>query len=137
MAVPFLPDEIIAKVLPYLDPNDVLKGISPACRRFHSLATDPLLWKSICRSYFSAFSSEHDFDSLLRSSARDVDWLALFRLRQRRNARAVRLLDDMTRSPHLQLSKLEELCSFDYDVKEVLIQQSRSSPYHEDGLSRV
>ncbi|KAH8174852.1 transglutaminase-like superfamily protein [Sarocladium implicatum] len=137
MVVPFLPDEIITKILPHLDPDDVLRSISLTCRRFHSLATDPLLWRSTCLSYFRAFSFEHDFDSLLLGPAQDVDWLELFRLRQRRNARAVHLLDDMTKSPRLQLSKLEELCSFDYDVKEVLIQQSQSNPYQDDGLSRA
>lgn len=135
MSVPFLPDEIIAKILPLVHPDDILNSVRPASHRFHDLATDPLLWRHICVSHFRAFSPEHDFEALLNRPPRDVDWVALYRLRKWRNTRARHLLEEMAGYSMLQLDKLKALCGFDYDVKEFLIEQCQASPYHRDGLS--
>jgi|SRR5688572_2675813 F-box protein 21 len=137
MGIPFLPDEIFAKILPHLHPDDILKSVSPACQRLHFLATDPLLWRGICVTHFRAFSAEHRFGELLDGPPREVDWLALYRLRKRRNAHALQLLEDMTKSSVLQLDKMDILCAFDYDVKELLIDHAQSDPYQEDGFSRA
>jgi F-box protein 21 len=137
MVAPFIPDEVFAKILPHLHPDDILKSIAPACRRLYLLANDPLLWKWICEHHFKAFSSEHKFGDLLKRPALEVDWLALYRLRKQRDSHALQLLDDMTKSPMLQLDKLDALCEFDYDVKELLIEQTQLDPYQGNGFSRA
>ena len=47
MDIPYLPDEILLKIMEYLSNKDVLKNLAQVSRKFHGLSRDPHLIKKI------------------------------------------------------------------------------------------
>lgn len=136
LSLQLLPDEIITRILHSVEPDDILDNVEQSCGRFKRLSLDPLLWKHHCLSSFKYFSQEHRIQQSVQRPVMGVDWRGLYKLRRKRNALALRLLDKLANSYETDYTELNRIIAFDYDVKDLLIQQSQVPHKAGDGLSR-
>jgi F-box protein 21 len=136
MSIGQIPDEVIQHLLYYVSPTDNLASVQSLSYRFNQLANEQLLWRHHCRASFRYWNPEHDFAGKLSLTASEVDWKSLFILRQTRNARAARLLDEVRSTKLRRVRNMEQLCLLGYDIKDFLLQQLDDSEFAEDLLSR-
>jgi F-box protein 21 len=136
MSIHQVPDEVIQHLLYFISPTDNLASIQPLCYRLNRLANEHLLWRHHCRASFRYWQPEHDFHRKLSLRASEVDWKSLFILRQRCNAKASRLLEDILATKLGRVRKMEQLCMLGYDVKDFLLDQRQTPDAAQDVLSR-
>ncbi|KAL5012058.1 hypothetical protein ScPMuIL_010609 [Solemya velum] len=52
-----IPTEIILKILSFCSPQELCQNVSPVCKKWHSYAHEPSLWKCLCFDYNPNISS--------------------------------------------------------------------------------
>ncbi|KAG7101853.1 hypothetical protein HYQ44_018692 [Verticillium longisporum] len=88
-----IPDEIIHHILSFVSPENNLLRVQLLSRRLNTIANEPLLWRQHCRTAFTYWGPDHDFQAKLDGKVSDVDWKALFLVRKATNARISNLFD--------------------------------------------
>ncbi|CRK46701.1 hypothetical protein BN1723_007210 [Verticillium longisporum] len=73
-----IPDEIIHHILSFVSPENNLLRVQLLSRRLNTIANEPLLWRQHCRTAFTYWGPDHDFQAKLDGKVSDVDWKALF-----------------------------------------------------------
>jgi F-box protein 21 len=130
------PDEIIRQILEFLSPQQAYHDALLVSKRFHRLATEPLLWRHYCQISFDYWHWEHGFGDKLATRASKTQWRALWRRRQYRNDLCARLLNEIIATKVGRVAKLAKMSRMGYDVKDFLLEQIRTPDNAEDVLAR-
>jgi hypothetical protein len=58
-----LPDEVVATILVFLSPFEILNSICTINSNFHSISQETLIWKEFCETYWNYKTNETPLDS--------------------------------------------------------------------------
>ncbi|KAF4512122.1 hypothetical protein G6O67_001302 [Ophiocordyceps sinensis] len=136
MSLDKIPDEIIQHLLHYVSPRDNLRSLQILSRQFHRLANQPLLWRYYCRSSFTHWHQNHEFQNKLRRKASEVGWKQLFVLRAQQNRLVADLLDGIITTQVGRVKRFETIARLGYDAKDFLLAQCRTDESAHDFLAR-
>lgn len=131
-----LPDDILVRIIHFVPPQDNLNTLQPLSHRICTLATDQLLWRRHCLDTFEYWHPRHNLAEKLQLTASEVDWKALFILRQSQNGIISKLLHYAIQTRQSRITRITSICRFGYDAKDFLLSQVRLDDSVEDILVR-
>ncbi|KAG7134557.1 hypothetical protein HYQ45_007528 [Verticillium longisporum] len=131
-----IPDEIIHHILSFVSPENNLLRVQLLSRRLNTIANEPLLWRQHCRTAFTYWGPDHDFQAKLDGKVSDVDWKALFLVRKATNARISNLFDGILATKLGRVRRFEQICLLGYDAKDFLLEQCHTIDTADDVLAR-
>ncbi|KAG9249169.1 Hemimethylated DNA-binding protein YccV like-domain-containing protein [Calycina marina] len=131
-----LPDEVLQHVLFYIPAQDIIENVQLACKRFHRLGSEPLLWRQYCKDSYQYWDSKHRIQQKFMGKVGDVDWKRLYLHRSNVSCKTSELLDDILNGQTNRIRKFDQIEEFGYDAKDTLLRHCKTSADAEDALSR-
>lgn len=131
-----VPDEIIRQILQYIPPEAAFENVQLVSKRLTRLVNEPLLWRHYCQVSFRYWNAEHHLSEKLGARASKTAWRELWRRRKYRNNLVARLLNEIIATKVGRLERVGRICQYGYDVKDFLLEQSRTDDSVEDALAR-
>lgn len=131
MSYPWLPHELVSRVLTHLTPSYhsqesvlALVRFSETHSIFRKLAIDPLLWEQHYRATYGSWRKEEE---MLRRLQTNNDWYQLFVARQKLDGQGLRLLDEIVQNAggarDRQAKALLLVRELSFDVWDVLVRE--------------
>ena len=132
-----IPDELVEKIAFYLSPESTV-AYGKTCRRINRVSNAPRLWRQHCMENWYYWDPKHNVAEKLQLPATQTEWRQLYKERRQTEIRVLEVFEAMIRTGHHRISRMEEICGFGYDVKEVLVRLRHSiSDEADDALSRA
>jgi F-box protein 21 len=131
-----LSEELQQHVLWYVSPADLLSSVQRVSKHLRRLASEPLLWRHLCREHFKYWDSKHRIRQKLSGNVGDVDWKALYVHRKRIESETANILDSIIGGQVNRIHKFKMIADFGYDAKDELLKHCRTSETTEDVLAR-
>lgn len=129
-----LPDEILRSICFFIDWRDAL-SLRVTNRRFQDVTDDHLLWRHYCQINFKYWAKSHQiYTKVLDPSF--VQWKPLFRKRHVANTKTRAALANIIATQKARTPKIESIVGFDYDAKDVLLQNHATNINLDDHLAR-
>lgn len=132
-----LPDELLRTVFEHVTALDLAR-LQQACRRFHTLGADALLWQDNCLHSFRWWDKHHELDlkRLEPSLWTYSTWKELFSNRWISNRNAQRALSDLMNEETNRLDRIKEIVDLGYDAKDVLLERWETAEQSEMFLAQ-
>ncbi|WEW60367.1 hypothetical protein PRK78_005852 [Emydomyces testavorans] len=130
-----LPDEIILSILTCGTPTSAV-ALAQASRKFHIIATTPLLWRLYCRNYFNYWDERHCIREKFVLPVSRVNWKEIYKTRHLIDVNVTENLESILASQTGRIEKFHKILNFGYDAKDTLLRHAAVGSEHEDYLAR-
>lgn len=130
-----LPDETIQTVFLHLSLQDLV-ACQSSCKSLALLSRNVLLWKQQCQTEYRFWHPRHNFGSLLRKPAVDVDWEQLLRTRKNSDLLVRKTLEGVLATSHRRLENIRTVVDLGDDAREALLKELTLAEDAEDVLAR-
>lgn len=129
-----LPDEILRSICFFIDWRDAL-SLQVTNRRFEDVTDDHLLWRNYCQISFKYWAQSHQISTKVLDPS-FVQWKPLFRKHYVANTKTRAALENIIATQKARTPKIESIVAFDYDAKDVLLQNYATVTNLDDHLAR-
>ncbi|KAK5561033.1 hypothetical protein LTR46_001343 [Exophiala xenobiotica] len=129
-----LPDEVIQAILSYSPPTTAI-SLQQTCRRFSSVANEPLLWRQYCQTY-RWWDKRHNIKSKFRDASSFADWKSLYANRHTSSHATRNAIDRIVAEELGRLDWINIILEAGYDAKETLLDMFRNAASSQNYLAQ-
>jgi F-box protein 21 len=129
-----LPDEVIQTILSYSPPTTAI-SLQQTCRRFSSVANEPLLWRQYCQTY-RWWDKRHNIKSKFRDASSFADWKSLYANRHTSSHATRNAIDRIVAEELGRLDWINIILEAGYDAKEMLLDMFRNAASSQNYLAQ-
>lgn len=128
-----LPDEVIQAILSVSPPTTAV-SLQQTCRRFASVANEPLLWRQYCQTY-RWWDKRHNIKQKFQDAS-FADWKSLYANRHTSSHATRNAVDRIVAEELGRLDWINIILEAGYDAKEALLDMFRNAASSQNHLAQ-